>query len=629
MTATTAPLNGAAAAPRPAKPKALPVNPEVIPAALRERPQWVVWRYTWNPKKKRKDGSGAKGDWDKPPYSARTGKLASSTDPDTWSPFAEALAAYQAGGWDGIGFVPTPEDGLAVIDLDACRDRDTGAVEPWAGKIVGEMDTYAEASPSATGLRIVAFARKPDRERSKKGPVEIYDGLTKEDKPGGRYLTFTGHKLDGAPADVCERQEQLAEVYRRALKPPPAEQARAERNGHANGKAEHTNGAPTDEDIIAKVRRGTSKRGVSWAALWDGGQCGYPSPSEGDLALCGRIAFFAGRDTERVDRIFRQSGRDREKWKARADYRESTLDRAVGGKTSFYDWTKKRRKQQTADGGPGLGAAEAPDGGRGGYAIILDHFRRKYNPLHKRGTAIFSGTLGREVKQGEALCGAPYVLLAELASAINAPRNRDGQVNVNALPQFFATWARSAWVDLLDPLDVEEQAGEVHELAREEFRGKVAAALLRLESFQYTHKDAGGEERVETQRRSLLSWCELWAKTKHWGQVRSLCLWCRKTADTREQLEIALRKDLFAQIHQSMPVSAKKFAQLCELYDVGRAGEDCRAGGQRVIILHTEFVQELQEQPEQPAGCRLPDTHAHAHGKVTGNPATEGGNTDA
>src|SRR5262245_40139239 len=79
------------------------------------------------------------------------------------------------------------------------------------------MDTYTEVSPSATGLRIVAAGRKPDRERSKNGPVEIYDGLTKKGKPGGRYLTFTGHVLDDSPTDVRERQEQLAAVYYREV----------------------------------------------------------------------------------------------------------------------------------------------------------------------------------------------------------------------------------------------------------------------------------------------------------------------------------------------------------------------------------------------------------------------------
>ena len=52
------------------------------PRELAERPQWVVWRW---------EERGGKAT--KPPYSAITGKLASSTDPDTWTTFEKALAA--------------------------------------------------------------------------------------------------------------------------------------------------------------------------------------------------------------------------------------------------------------------------------------------------------------------------------------------------------------------------------------------------------------------------------------------------------------------------------------------------------------------------------------------------------
>src|SRR5262245_50511864 len=169
------------------KPTPLTVKPGNIPARLRRRSQWVVWPYVWNPKKKSKDGSGKIGDWDKPPHNARTGRLASSTDPNTWATFEAALDAYQNGKngvWDGIGFIPRPEDGITIIDLDACRDPKTGKIQKWAMEIVRTINSYTEFSPSGTGLRIVARGHKPDTERSKKDKVEIYDGLTKTGKPG-------------------------------------------------------------------------------------------------------------------------------------------------------------------------------------------------------------------------------------------------------------------------------------------------------------------------------------------------------------------------------------------------------------------------------------------------------------
>jgi hypothetical protein len=321
-------------------PKALPVKPKTIPADLRNRSQWVVWRYIWNPDKTPKDGRGEKGDWDKPPFCVSTGGRASSTDPLTWATFDEALTAYREGGWDGIGFIPTPEDGLVIIDLDACRDPKARRIKKWAMRIVREMNTYTEISPSGTGLRIVAFGHKPDRERCKKGAVEIYDGMTKDGKPGGRYLTFTGHRLGGSPAEVCDRQEALSAVYERELKGPPA------RGHEANGKKPNVEKArsgnspcsaqtPTlsDEEIIR--RAGRAKNGEKFKKLWDGDRSGYASPSEADLAMCGMLAFWTGGDAAHIDRLFRKSRLMRPKWD-REDYRDRTIAKALQGQRKCY-----------------------------------------------------------------------------------------------------------------------------------------------------------------------------------------------------------------------------------------------------------------------------------------------------
>src|SRR5262249_1278854 len=78
------------------KPTALRVQSENIPAELRALDQWVVWRYEFRQKK-----------WTKPPYTIH-GESASSTDPKTWTTFTKAIAAYEAGGWDGVGLIHLP-----------------------------------------------------------------------------------------------------------------------------------------------------------------------------------------------------------------------------------------------------------------------------------------------------------------------------------------------------------------------------------------------------------------------------------------------------------------------------------------------------------------------------------------
>jgi putative DNA primase/helicase len=113
------------------------VKVESIPEELRVRPQWVVWK--------------AVGDKpDKVPYSARTGRRASSTDLLTWSTFQEALEAYENGDYAGLGFVFSSADPYTGIDLDGCVDED-GEIALWALEIVRYFDSYTELS--ATGAQ--------------------------------------------------------------------------------------------------------------------------------------------------------------------------------------------------------------------------------------------------------------------------------------------------------------------------------------------------------------------------------------------------------------------------------------------------------------------------------------------
>jgi hypothetical protein len=227
----------------PPRPVARKVIPDGIPADLRDKGGCVVWRYELRGE-----------DWTKPPFNPRTGRHAKSTDPRTCGTFAEAMGAYQAGGYDGIGRVHGPQDNLTAFDLDGCVDPATGDVAPWALAVVREIDSYAEFSPG-DGIRILAYGRKPDNERCKRGPVEMYDGATKGGKAGGRYLTLTGHKLPDAPADIRDRTEQIADVYRRLIL------GKAGTNGkHMNDdQPAGSNGKHSADDPVAAFREATGQ----------------------------------------------------------------------------------------------------------------------------------------------------------------------------------------------------------------------------------------------------------------------------------------------------------------------------------------------------------------------------------
>src|SRR2546430_143251 len=93
-----------------------------LPEELKARPQWVVWKYEDHGKPKR----------DKIPYDPRTGQRAKSNSSQTWGTFAEAAAVFLRGGFDGVGFVFASGGGLVGVDLDGCRDPQTGQLEAWA-----------------------------------------------------------------------------------------------------------------------------------------------------------------------------------------------------------------------------------------------------------------------------------------------------------------------------------------------------------------------------------------------------------------------------------------------------------------------------------------------------------------
>jgi hypothetical protein len=185
--------------PGAAKPARLEVIASNIPQVLCSLRRWVVW--SWRLRN---------GKWDKPPLQV-DGAFASVDDPGTWCSFAEALAAHQAGKFDGIGFVlgyvAEQDVTYAGVDFDECRDLQTGEVQDWAAAHLDALDTYAETSPSGEGVKALAIGTLPgpDRNESQRLGVEMYRG--------GRYFTVTGHRLANAPPEIRERTAELADLY--------------------------------------------------------------------------------------------------------------------------------------------------------------------------------------------------------------------------------------------------------------------------------------------------------------------------------------------------------------------------------------------------------------------------------
>jgi len=124
-----------------------------IPETICEREQWVCW------KKTQRDGQH-----NKIPVTPGGGGFASSTDPETWAGFEIALEYARTGKADGVGFVFTDDDPIVGVDLDDCRDPETGEVDSEAQDIIERLDSYTEISPSGTGYHVLIEGELPKAE---------------------------------------------------------------------------------------------------------------------------------------------------------------------------------------------------------------------------------------------------------------------------------------------------------------------------------------------------------------------------------------------------------------------------------------------------------------------------------
>jgi hypothetical protein len=182
----------------------------MVPDELKRQNRWLTW--SGDPKNKQ-------------PFISGTSNPASTNNPEHLVSFETAAKnLYENKGYKHLGFVPKhPYFG---IDLDSCRDPQTGLVQPWAiGLLELIGSTYVEITPSLSGLRPwvtiphleqkkVTFKIKPELGTTAKNPqVELL---------AQNYGTITGEPYHGSQSIVGvlteERWTKIVE-YLRSLAP--------------------------------------------------------------------------------------------------------------------------------------------------------------------------------------------------------------------------------------------------------------------------------------------------------------------------------------------------------------------------------------------------------------------------
>jgi hypothetical protein len=190
-------------------------------------------------------------------------------------------------------------------------------------------------------------------------------------------------------------------------------------------------------------------------------------------------------------------------------------------------------------------------------------------------------------------------LIYRLAEAKDAPTYRGGGVNRNALPTWFKTWSRVAWGYLLKELPDEDAAvlGE-DAPARAEFRRLVREALLSEVTLSRKVRVGPDLWEVRMERRSLIGWCKVFAKSGPWRSVRDKKCWCREEERPGGEvvLRVALRHDVFAQVKADralIGMGENTFTRRATRYGVGTSTRKDRPHGQSAVVLADEFVADL------------------------------------
>lgn len=275
-------------------------------------------------------------------------------DPTACVTFEDASKLVQLCGPEyGIGFLFTESDPFFFIDIDNCRVD--GQWSQTATDILNRLPGSAvEISQSGNSLHVFGTYNGPAPEHSCKNiPLEL------ELYTRGRFVALTGDQAAGNAATDCSVSlPSVISIYY------PPKQYEAEVEWTEEPVPEWT-GTDDDDELIekmlsAKSAASTFKGSSGIQSLWeadedalsaaypDSGDRSYDS-SSADAALAQHLAFWTGKNCERIMRIMKRSELVREKWE-REDYLTRTILNAVSMQKEVYS-VPKADGQEVNDSG--------------------------------------------------------------------------------------------------------------------------------------------------------------------------------------------------------------------------------------------------------------------------------------
>ena len=300
-----------------------------IPDELRREKRWCLYKIIL------RDGKNTKM-----PIMPN-GKPAKSNDRKTWHSFDDCMDALCKNHSLGLGFFLG--DGYIGIDIDKVSDEimeysmDFNAASMTANFLRG-ISTYAEISPSKTGLHFIGKGKVPG-ERKRYKNLEIYDR--------DRFFTITGNILkDKDRSKIVNINQELLPLYKTYMPRIDYGESKVGRiNLSPSSLADKSRFTQNDILNILFNRGYFNYSGEDLRQIYNGNYQNYfNSQSEADFFMLGRLLYYTA-DVEASISLMENSGLKRNKWYKRrgsTDYIHYIADRAMNGINKFYDWNKEK-----------------------------------------------------------------------------------------------------------------------------------------------------------------------------------------------------------------------------------------------------------------------------------------------
>jgi len=320
---------------------------EVLPPAFEELAtynQFIV--YKLQPRKNHI------GKMDKIPINHYTLKPVNAHDSTNWLDAATALVISSLYGAEyGVGFVFTKNDPFFFIDIDDCLDS-SGDMSPLAKDVCATFPGAAiETSNSRRGLHIIGKGTVPTH-RCKNIALNI------EFYTENRFVALTGINAQGS---AKEDYSAILPIFINKYFPPSTRDNAPTITEWTTEACRGYTNTLTDEQLLKRALDSKSGHHIfgnkaSFKDLWEANTeklaVTYPSSththsydeSAADAALAQHLAFWTGKNCERIQQLMLQSKLNREKWD-RTDYLPRTILSACAKQKEFLGKTIEFSKQ--------------------------------------------------------------------------------------------------------------------------------------------------------------------------------------------------------------------------------------------------------------------------------------------